>query len=137
MTRPALLTSRSTRSSASDARSANARTDSSDARSSFQIETLTSVASARIVAAAASPAVVFRTARMTWAPWRANSVAVTRPSPEFAPVMIAVRPVWSGMSDAVHELMDSTLGAVRRAPRALGILGLADPPSALRRVGQW
>ena len=58
----------------------------------------------RIVAAASSPFAVLRQARMTWAPTRASSRAVTRPSPLLAPVTITVRPANGGGSAAVQDM---------------------------------
>ncbi|CPB67500.1 Uncharacterised protein [Mycobacterium tuberculosis] len=60
-------------------------------------------------AAACLPLSRLRTASTTCAPWAASAAAVSNPSPVLAPVMTAVRPVWSGMSAAVHLVM--------RAPR--------------------
>jgi DNA-binding PadR family transcriptional regulator len=93
---PALFTSRSTRSTPS----AKRRTDPRSARSSRRTST-----SPVIVAAARAPFSVSRQARMTVAPCAASSRAVTAPIPLFAPVTIAMRPCWSGMSAVVQALM--------------------------------
>ncbi len=55
-----------------------------------------------MVAARRSPFSVFRTASTVRAPAPANAPAVTSTNPLVAPVMITVRPVWSGRSFAVH-----------------------------------
>ena len=43
-----------------------------------------------------------RQAISTRAPRSASRLAAARPRPEFAPVIRTVRPVWSGMSFALH-----------------------------------
>ena len=52
---------------------------------------------------------MFRTARVTRAPTRANSRAVTAPRPLLAPVMMTVRPANEGRSAAVQVVMADTL----------------------------
>ena len=69
-------------------KAANARTESRSARSSERTST-----SPVMPAAAFSPASVLRHARITRAPARANSLAVTSPSPLFAPVTMTVLPL--------------------------------------------
>src|SRR3954470_17983029 len=53
---------------------------------------------------AACPRPWSRQARMTWAPARPSSSATWNPSPLFAPVTIARRPAWEGMSAAVQSI---------------------------------
>src|SRR5258708_10801694 len=90
---PALFTN----TSAPSIPSAKARTDARSCRSSLWTST-----SPVMVAAASSPLVVLRTAKIVLAPTRANSLAVTNPRPLFAPVTITVRPENEGRSAAVH-----------------------------------
>src|SRR6476646_2650214 len=97
---PALLTSTSTPSTPS----ANERTDARSCRSSLRTST-----SPVMVAAASSPLVVLRTARIVLAPTRASSRAVIRPRPLLAPVTITVRPANEGRFAAVHSVMAPTL----------------------------
>ena len=52
-----------------------------------------------------------RTARVTEAPAEASAPAVASPSPELAPVTMAVRPWRAGMSAAVQRGMVATLPA--------------------------
>src|SRR6201997_1205 len=93
---PALLISTST----SSTPSANSRTEARSCRSSRRTSTWPV-----ICPAAASPLLVLRTAMMIVAPLRANSRAVTSPSPLLAPVMITVRPANDGRSAAVQSVM--------------------------------
>ena len=78
------------------------RIDASDARSSRCNSSRASGTVDRIWSTAAAPRSGLRTASTTVAPWAASCRAVSRPSPEFAPVTIATRPVWSGMSASLH-----------------------------------
>lgn len=95
---PALQTSTSRRSSSDSARAANARTLACEARSRGHTETTDSRSDrcgkeARMEAAAASPFVVLRTARMTReALRRTRWRAASRPMPVLEPVTITVWP---------------------------------------------
>ena len=100
---PALLISRC-RSPSHPA--ANSRIDARLARSRRR----TSV-SPGIVAAAALPLSVSRTARTTWAPAPASARAVARPMPLLAPVTITLRPVMSGISLVVQVVMSNNVDA--------------------------
>lgn len=86
---PALLTRMSTALSIPAAKS---RIDSSEARSSGRTST-----APLISAAAAWPLSWSLTARMSRAPLATSAAAAARPIPLSAPVMIMVRPVWSGI----------------------------------------
>ncbi len=94
---PALLISRSIRSSRECSAAAVARTESSEVRSSA-----CTVTSPVMRAAARSPFSVLRTASTTDAPCSASTLAVSYPSPVLAPVTTATRPCWSGMFAVVH-----------------------------------
>ena len=61
-----------------------------------------------------SPLSRLRTARTTRAPLAARAAAVSYPSPVLAPVTIAVRPHWSGMSATVHFAHESPFMVSRR-----------------------
>src|SRR4051812_20323393 len=65
-----------------------------------------------ISAAAASAACLFRSAIATLAPWRANSLAISRPMPLAAPVMNAVLP-WR--RDMFVVLLNEGIGSKRPA----------------------
>ncbi|OAR25684.1 hypothetical protein A8W25_08990 [Streptomyces sp. ERV7] len=97
---PALLTRRSSVSWRYV--SAKARTEDRSARSSGANATFAPYTWRWIRASASLPLASLRQARITWAPLRASSRAVTSPMPLFAPVTTAVRPLWSGMSLALQ-----------------------------------
>src|SRR5580765_1807077 len=108
---PALLISTSIR---PDQSSANALTDSSEARSSRR----TSLAPPTS-AAACRPLASSRTASTTRAPAPASASAACLPIPLFAPVTTKVRPLWSARSATVHLwLMHPQYGEGHRARRA-------------------
>lgn len=94
---PALLISRSMRSSRDRSAAAAVRTESSEVRSSA-----CTVTSPVMRAAACSPFSTLRTASTTDAPRSASALAVSYPSPVLAPVTTATRPRWSGMFVVVH-----------------------------------
>src|SRR3954454_20954838 len=79
--------------------------DSSDVRSSSCSVTVARGAPAAMRVAASLPLLRLRTASTTCAPLAASAAAVSYPRPVLAPVMMAVRPVWSGMSAVVHLVM--------------------------------
>ena len=62
---------------------------------------------------AAAAFVALRQAISTRAPLAASASAERRPSPLLAPVITIVRPVWSGMSAAVHLAMGEILAPGR------------------------
>src|SRR4029453_3699626 len=80
--------------------SANDRTEDRLARSSWMSSGAAPDAAAVTSASAASPLSMLRQASTTSAPLRASSRAVASPSPLFAPVTTAMRPLWSGMRPA-------------------------------------
>src|SRR5919201_3751914 len=97
---PALLMRRSSPSWARVKPSANVRTDDRRARSSGTSSGVGPDAVAFTSASAVLPFSMFRQASTTSAPLRASSRAVTSPSPLFAPVTTAMRPLWSGIRSA-------------------------------------
>jgi hypothetical protein len=62
-----------------------------------------------------------RQARTTVAPCTASTLAVSRPSPELAPVTTTVRPAWPGTSATVQ---------LAPSPR---VLNIATPPQDFQR----
>jgi hypothetical protein len=94
----ALLTSTSSLANRSPNAVAKARTEASEERSVFMTVTAGVAVLSAISLLASSPRCVSRQPRMTWAPKRASSRAVSLPMPLLPPVMSATRPVRSTSS---------------------------------------
>jgi hypothetical protein len=84
------------------------RTDACEARSSGSTSTVAPGTSSVIEAIAVSALDRSRAAITTWVPFRASSLATSRPRPPFPPVTTAMRPPRSGMSAAVQATLDAT-----------------------------
>src|SRR5580698_786599 len=99
---PALLISRSGPGNRVPMSAAALRTDSSEARSRSTVSTRAPGTAVLTWSAALAVRAGSRPASTTVAPRAASTFAVSRPMPELAPVMTAVRSCWSGTSCAVH-----------------------------------
>src|SRR4051794_30268473 len=101
---PALFTSRSTRSCPARICWAAVATTDRSPRSSGTTSSDADGYRSRMRVSASPVLAGSRAARTTCAPAPASASAVWKPSPPFAPVTTAVRPVWSGMSLSVQPM---------------------------------
>jgi hypothetical protein len=97
----ALFTRMSTRGRVTGTRSAAARTEATDARSSGTTSSDAVCDSARISSTAPVAFAWFLTAITTWAPLSASALVVSRPRPPLAPVTTAASPIRSGIESRV------------------------------------
>jgi len=105
-------------------------TDACEARSSSTSSNAGSAVSARICSTAFAALAWLRTAMTTWAPLAASTFAVCRPSPPFAPVTTAVRPVRSGSESRVYGIGLSLFSV------GTSISAATRPVTVVRRVRQ-